>query len=115
MELFDSHAHYNDEKFEEDREEILKEIYKSGVTKLVNAGYSLESSKSAIQIANSHDFIYSTVGISPNDIADYKKEDLKEIENLAKGGPISFADYFILNNFDKDTYLASLKSILERI
>ena len=38
MELFDSHAHYNDEKFEEDREEILKEIYKSGVTKLVNAG-----------------------------------------------------------------------------
>ena len=84
MELFDSHAHYNDEKFEEDREEILKEIYRSGVTKLVNAGYSLESSKSAIQIANSHDFIYSTVGISPNDIADYKKEDLKEIENLAK-------------------------------
>lgn len=84
MELFDSHAHYNDEKFEEDREEILKEIYRSGVTKLVNAGYSLESSKSAIQIANSHDFIYSTVGISPNDIVDYKKEDLKEIENLAK-------------------------------
>ena len=84
MELFDSHAHYNDEKFEEDREEILKEIYRSGVTKLVNAGYSLESSKSTIQIANSHDFIYSTVGISPNDIADYKKEDLKEIENLAK-------------------------------
>lgn len=84
MELFDSHAHYNDDKFNEDREEILKEIYKSGVTKLVNAGYSLESSKSAIQIAKSYSFIYSTVGISPNDIENYKKEDLKEILELAK-------------------------------
>ena len=51
MELFDSHAHYNDEKFEEDREEVLEEIYKSGVTKLINAGYSVESSKKAIEIA----------------------------------------------------------------
>ena len=46
---------------------------------------------------------------------DAEKLDIAEIENLAKGGPISIADYFILNNFDKDTYLASLKSILERI
>lgn len=46
---------------------------------------------------------------------DAEKRDIAEIENLAKGGPIAFADYFILNNFDKDTYLASLKSILERI
>lgn len=84
MELFDSHAHYNDEKFEQDREEVLKEIYNSGVTKLVNAGYSLESSKSAIEIANSHEFIYATVGISPNDIEDFKKEDLQEIIKLAQ-------------------------------
>ena len=84
MELFDSHAHYNDEKFAEDREELLKEIYNSGITKLVNAGYSLESSKSAIEIAKTHNFIYSTVGISPNDIDDYKKEYLEEIKKLAK-------------------------------
>ena len=35
MQFFDSHAHYNDEKFSEDREEILKSIYDSGVTKLI--------------------------------------------------------------------------------
>ena len=84
MELLDSHAHYNDEKFEEDREEVLEEIYKSGVTKLVNAGYSVESSKKAVEIANTHNFIYSTVGISPNDIENYKKQDLKEIKELAQ-------------------------------
>ena len=48
---FDSHAHYNDEKFESDRTDIINEIYKSGVTTIINAGYSLESSKEAINIA----------------------------------------------------------------
>ena len=51
MELFDSHAHYNDEKFDEDREEVINEVYASGVTKLINAGYSLKSSIYALQIA----------------------------------------------------------------
>ena len=51
MELFDSHAHYNDEKFDIDREEVIEEVYKSGVTKLINAGYSLNSSKYALEIA----------------------------------------------------------------
>ena len=68
MELFDNHAHYNDEKFNEDRDEIIKEIYNSGVTKFICAGYSLESSIKAMEIANQYDFIYTIVGISPNDI-----------------------------------------------
>lgn len=51
MELFDSHAHYDDEKFNEDRDFIINEIYKSGVTKFVSAGYSLESSKIGIELA----------------------------------------------------------------
>ena len=42
MEFFDSHAHYNDEKFEEDREELIKKIYDENVTEIINAGYSLE-------------------------------------------------------------------------
>ncbi len=84
MELFDSHAHYNDEKFDEDRDRIIKEIYKSGVTKIINAGYSLGSTKKAIEIADNYDFMYTTAGISPNDIDNFRKEDLKDIENLAK-------------------------------
>ena len=83
MELFDSHAHYNDEQFDKDRFEIIDAIYKSGVTKIINAGYSLESSKKAIEIANDYDFMYTTAGISPNDIEDFKEEYLDEIETLA--------------------------------
>ena len=43
------------------------------------------------------------------------KRDIAEIENLAKGGPIAMADYFLLNNQDKDSYIKELKNILERI
>lgn len=83
--LFDSHAHYNDEKFINDREELIEEIYRSGITKIVNAGYSLESSKKAIEIAKQHEFIYATAGISPNDIPDSEdqlEKQLKEIEKI---------------------------------
>ncbi|MBQ2916825.1 MAG: TatD family hydrolase [Clostridia bacterium] len=84
MEFFDSHAHYNDEKFEEERDELIKKIYNEGITKIINAGYSLESSKQAIEIAKNYDFMHTIVGISPNDIECFKKEDLIEIEELAK-------------------------------
>ena len=88
MEFFDSHAHYNDEKFEEDRDELIKKIYNEGVTKIINAGYSLESSKKALEIAKDYDFMNVIVGISPNDIDELKKEDLKEIESLAKDNKV---------------------------
>lgn len=82
MEFFDSHAHYNDEKFNDDREELITEIYKSGVTKLINAGYSLESSKYALEIAKRYDWIYTISGISPNDIPEGKEELQKQLEEL---------------------------------
>lgn len=68
MQLFDNHAHYNDEKFDNDRNKVIQQIYESGVTKFMCAGYSLDSSKKALEIANNYDFIYTTAGISPNDI-----------------------------------------------
>lgn len=68
MEFFDSHAHYNDEKFDEDREELINKIYDSGVTRLINAGYSLESSENALRIAKGYNWIFTISGISPNDI-----------------------------------------------
>lgn len=84
MELFDTHSHYNDEKFDEDREKIIKDTYEAGVTKFVCAGYNITSSKKAIEIASQYEFIYSICGISPNDIEDYNKENIEIIKKLAK-------------------------------
>lgn len=61
MRLFDTHSHYNDEKFDEDREEIIKLIYESGVENTVVVGDNIENSKKVIEIAKKHDFIYSAV------------------------------------------------------
>lgn len=82
MELFDSHAHYNDEKFDEDREEVINGVYASGVTKLINAGYSLKSSIYALQIAKKYNWMYTISGISPNDIPDSKEGLEKELNAL---------------------------------
>ena len=82
MEFFDSHAHYNDEKFDNDREIIIDEVYKSGVTRLINAGYSLESSKHALEIAKHYNWMYTICGISPNDIADDSEEQDKQLKEL---------------------------------
>lgn len=88
MELFDSHAHYDDEKFNDDRDCVIKDVFDSGVTKLVSAGYSLESSIKAIELAEKYNFIYATCGISPNDVPedqnmDMLEEQLKQLETIA--------------------------------
>ena len=83
MEIFDSHSHYNDEKFNEDRKDILSEVYKEGVTSLIVAGYSLKSSEEAIKIANEYKFIHAICGVSPNDINDLPSNYLEQIRKLA--------------------------------
>ena len=84
MELFDSHAHYDDEKFNEDRDEIIEKIYSSGVTKFMCAGYNLESSLNGIKLADKYDYIYTTSGISPNDVNTTIEETKKDIVQLRK-------------------------------
>lgn len=82
MKLFDSHCHLNDERFNEDRESLIITLKNEGVEKLVTAGYSVKSSKEAIELANKYDFIYATIGISPNDVPANKNKISQEIEQL---------------------------------
>lgn len=82
MEFFDSHAHYNDEKFANDLEEVITKIKNAGVSKTITAGYSLASSKEALAQAKKYDFMYAICGISPNDINENCEEELKQIEQM---------------------------------
>lgn len=84
MKLIDTHSHYNDEKFDNDRDEVIQNITNSGITTIINAGYSLESSKRAIEIANNYDFMYATVGVSPNDIENLENNYIEQIKEMAK-------------------------------
>ena len=84
MGLFDSHSHLNDEKFDEDREEQIKKIRESGVSNFITAGYSVESSKKELEIAKKYDFIYTTAGVSPNDIPQTEEELWKQLAEIEK-------------------------------
>ena len=84
MELFDSHCHLDDERFEEDREEIIEKIKESGVTKLVSAGYSIEGSRKGVELSKKYEFIYTTCGLSPNDIPQTEEELWKDIDKIKK-------------------------------
>ena len=86
MEFFDNHCHLDDEKFNSDRESIIKQINETGITKLISAGYDIRSTQVASELANKYDFIYATAGISPNDIPQNEEElwkMLDEIKELA--------------------------------
>ena len=87
MEFYDTHSHYNDEKFNDDREEIILKTKEDGITKFNCVGYDIPSSKLSLEISNRYDFIYSIVGISPNDVpGDINELDkmISEIETLIK-------------------------------
>ena len=88
MEFFDSHCHFNDEKFDNDRDEIIKKIYNDEITKMACIGYNIESSKSAIEISQKYDFMYATAGISPNDIEEIDIRSIDEIRKIAQNDKI---------------------------
>lgn len=63
--IFDTHAHYDDDKFSEDRDTLLEEIHKNGVSYIVNASASLESLDTSLELSRKFDFIYAALGIHP--------------------------------------------------
>ena len=83
MDFFDSHAHYNDERFLENRDELIEKMYKDEITNIVCAGYNLSGSKDAIEVAKKFSHVFATCGISPNDINENVDSELKEIEEIA--------------------------------
>ncbi len=82
MKLVDTHCHITDDKYDEDRNEILKEI-EENLEFAVNIGFDLESSKRSIDLADRYDFMYAVVGVHPTDINGYNDELEENLEKLA--------------------------------
>lgn len=81
--LFDTHAHFDDKKFDEDRDALLSSMKANGVGYIVNASYNVNSVKVAILLAEKYDFVYATAGIHPNNVDMRDKESFAEIKRLA--------------------------------
>jgi len=83
MKLVDTHCHLDNEKFDEDRLEVIERI-KENLEFCVNIGYDLASSKKSLELAKEYEFIYAVIGVHPIDIAEYSEESEKELELLGK-------------------------------
>ncbi len=75
--IFDTHAHYDDEQFDEDREALLASMVGAGITNIVDVGASLETTKKALDLAHEYDFIYAAVGVHPSEVEELDEDGIE--------------------------------------
>ncbi|MCR4904382.1 MAG: TatD family hydrolase [Butyrivibrio sp.] len=78
--IFDTHAHYDDEQFDADRQELLNSFKAAGIGTVVNAASNIESCHNILKLIEEYSFIYGTLGIHPSDCKDLTEEDFKWIK-----------------------------------
>lgn len=83
MRLVDTHCHLDNEKFDIDKDVVLKRI-KSELEFCINIGYDLQSSIKSVELSDNNSFIYAVVGVHPTDISTLDSKVLLSLENLAK-------------------------------
>lgn len=82
--IFDTHAHYDDKAFDEDREDVIDMLFKNGVCGVVNQGTDIKTSEFGINLAQRYDKFYTAVGLHPECLDENSINDLDKIKELAK-------------------------------
>lgn len=82
--MIDSHAHYDDSRFDSDRDKVLQDCIESGVTHIINAGSNYESSLKSIELAKNYSFIYAAVGVHPHHVDKAEPNTIEKLEALTK-------------------------------
>ena len=84
MHIFDSHAHFDDHAFDEDRHQLLKQIHAEGVDLIANIGCDKQTNESSVRLAEQYDFIYATVGWHPEFAGSWDDEAAAQVRRLAQ-------------------------------
>lgn len=84
MRIFDTHAHYDDKAFTEDMDNLLCDMHKKGVKRIVNIGCSMESSRYIVDMVNRYDYVYGAVGVHPDDVGNLTDADMRELAELSR-------------------------------
>lgn len=79
-EIFDTHAHYDDEAFDKDREELLANLPTKGIARVVNIGASLVSCRKTLELMDKYDYIYGAIGVHPSDTAELTEENFAQLK-----------------------------------
>ena len=85
MKYFESHAHYDDRRFREDREELLRELLPaSGVSHIINIGCDVKSSENSVRMADKYDYVYAAVGVHPHELYDMSSQTIEKLRKLSE-------------------------------
>ena len=76
MKIFDTHAHYDDEAFDKDRDELLTSLFSGDIGAVVNVGASLEGCIESVRLAEKYDNIYAAIGVHPDDYERLERGDM---------------------------------------
>ena len=82
--IFDTHAHYDDKAFDEDRDELLASMPEKGVGLILDPGCDVISSKTALALSEKYPYVYAAVGIHPEELGEDPHSALEEIRKLAE-------------------------------
>ena len=83
MMIFDTHTHYDDEQFEEDRDSLLCSLAEQGVGAVANMGASMRGAKDSVELAKKYPFVYAAVGIHPDHAKELNEEEFQVLRVLA--------------------------------
>ena len=81
--IIDTHAHYDDRVFDEDREGLLASLSEAGIGQVINIGASIQGSEASLDLAGRYPFIYAALGVHPSETADLTEEDMNWIREHA--------------------------------
>ncbi len=104
--IFDTHAHYDDSAFDEDREELLASLHGQGVGTVVNVGADMESSARTVELTEQYPFIYGAVGVHPDGVGELDEEKLSRLREylalpkIVAAGEIGLDYYWDKENHD---------------
>lgn len=80
--IFDSHAHYDDKAYDNDRDNVLSQLLLNGVCNVINVGCDEKSSQKSVALAKKYGFIYAAVGVHPHEASRTSKDYITVIKNL---------------------------------
>lgn len=81
---FESHAHYDDARYNEDRDEVLPKMHKEGIDYVVNVGADMASSLASIKLSQKYDFVYASVGVHPHEAKEMQDKDFETLKEYCK-------------------------------
>ncbi len=84
MKIFETHAHYDDEQFDNDRSILLPQIFAGGVSPIINVGATMRGTYASVKMAEEYDDIYAAVGIHPSEYKDFNEDTISILRDLSK-------------------------------